>query len=206
LLAQAARGSDTDVLVRIPNGDYCGASLMFDLGVDAIMYPQVRDPADVARLVEATRFPPLGRRSIDSFVTATRYGQIPFDTYRAHTAEHSHLFIQIETPEALACIDKIAATPGISALFIGPGDLSLTLGKPNTADAAHIVDAMERTAAAAKQHGLAWGMPGLSMDHVRTMLAMGARFIAYGSDVTLLGQQVERMLDEVAAAAERYGG
>ncbi|MAE66094.1 MAG: hypothetical protein CMJ18_17625 [Phycisphaeraceae bacterium] len=203
---QAARGADVDAVVRVPNGEYALAARMLDNGANGIMYPQVRDPEDVARLVDRTRFAPLGRRGADFGPAAALYGQVPWEDVRRYQNEQVKVLIQIETPEAVERIDEIAAVPGISLLFIGPGDLSITMGLPMDAAAPHVLDAMRRTAEAAQHHGLHWGMPVLDRSHAVRILSMGGRFLTQGGDTSVLLKAVQQLRAEIAEVSEPYGG
>jgi 2-keto-3-deoxy-L-rhamnonate aldolase RhmA len=206
LLVQAARGANADTVVRVKNGEYGAAARMLDNGATGIMYPQVREPEDVARLVEQTRFAPVGRRGADFGIAAALWGMVPLAEVHRYQNEQVKLLIQIETPESVACIDEIASVPGISMLFIGPGDLSLTMGLPIDPEAPHILDVMQRTADAAQKHGLHWGMPALSLDHAARILSMGGRFLAQGGDTSVLLKAVKEMRAEMAEIAQTYGG
>lgn len=205
-LVQAARGADTDTVVRVRNGEYGMAARMLDSGANGIMYPQVKTPEDVAQLVEYTRFAPLGRRGADYAVPASLYSLMPWDRFLPYQNEQVKLLVQIETPQAVECINEIAGVPGISLLFIGPGDLSITLGLPLDPEAPHILDVMERTAKAAQEHGIHWGMPVLSRNHATRILSMGGRFLTQGGDVPVLLRAVKKMRSEIAEVADSYGG
>ncbi len=205
-LIRAASGVDIDAVVRVQNGDYNMAAKMLDSGANGIMYPQVRDPEDVARLVRHTRYAPVGQRGADFGTAAALYGQASHEDVFAYQNEQVKLVVQIETPESVDRVDEIASVPGISVLFIGPGDLSITMGKPISSDAAHICHAMERTAEASEKYGLDWGMPVLNPEHAKRMLSMGGRFLAQGGDAGVLIKSVRGMRDEIAKIAEAYGG
>lgn len=206
LLIQAARGADTDAVVRVKNGEYGMAARMLDNGANGIMYPQVRTPEDVARLVEFTRFKPLGRRGADYAIPASLYSLMPWDKFLSYQNEQVKLLIQVETPESVECINDIASVPGISLLFIGPGDYSITLGLPVDPEAPHILDVMERTANAAQKHGIHWGMPVMSKKHASRILSMGGRFLAQGGDTVVLLKAIKKMRIEIEEAADPYGG
>lgn len=206
LLVQAARGVDCDAVVRVPNGEYLLAAKMLDLGANGIMYPRVTKVEDVERLVQAARYPPLGLRGADFGPAAGGYGMFDFREAAALANEQVKLLIQIETPEAVERADELAAVPGVSMLFVGPGDLSFLMGKPCAPDAPHVVEAMEKTAAAAQRHGIAWGMPVLSPDHARHILELGGRFLAQGGETGAIARLVQERKAELAAVADPYGG
>ena len=83
-------------------------------------------------------------------------------------------------------------------LFFGPADLSVQLGVPCDPHHERIAPIIERVAAVAREHDIAWGMPAFGIDHFRELLGMGAMFIAFGSDSTTLGNQLDLMREQVA--------
>jgi 2-keto-3-deoxy-L-rhamnonate aldolase RhmA len=104
--------------------------------------------------------------------------------------------VQVETPEALANVEAIAATPGIDVLFIGPNDLSAGLGFFRQFDRPEYKQAVDRILRAARTHGVAAGiMCGSDADEVLERFAQGFTFVSAGSDTRLLG----------GAAAAMYG-
>ena len=102
--------------------------------------------------------------------------------YAAAANEETFLIVQIETPEAVAAADAIAAVPGVDGLFIGPGDLSLRLGCPMDWSNPQMLAAEDAVAAAAARHGKAWGRPSGSSEDIAKLDLKGARLIAHGSD------------------------
>ena len=205
-LIQAARGADTDAVIRVKNGEYGLAAKMLDNGANGIMYPQVREPEDVEKLIAQTRYAPTGRRGGDFAVPAALYSLMPWDDFIAYQNEQTKILIQIETPEAVECIDEIASVPGVSMLFVGPGDLSITMNLPIDSEAPHVINAMERTAEAARKYNLHWGMPIFNPAHAKRVLEMGGRFLAQGGDTPLLLRAIRQMRSEIAEQAEPFGG
>lgn len=122
LVALASKPS----IVRIPVGDFASASRMLDAGASAIIAPMINTVADARRLVEFTKFPPLGGRSWGPNRAVALSGLEPNAYFAA--ANRLHLTIaMIETREALAVVDEILAVPGIDGVFVGPADLSIAL-------------------------------------------------------------------------------
>ena len=134
-------------LARVPWNDPAGLMRGLDLGVRGVICPMV-DSADEARaFVRACRYPPDGARS---------YGPIrsAFGTGREHTDAANQavlLFAQIETAAGLSGVEEICATPGLDGVYVGPADLSLTLGLETFADLsdARLLEALDRILAAA---------------------------------------------------------
>ena len=93
--------------------------------------------------------------------------------------------IMLESPEAIARCDELAAVPGIDALLIGTNDLSAEMGIPGQLDDPRIVVAYEKLVAACRKHGKHAGMGGVYTDALlQRYIAMGARLVLAGSDLS----------------------
>ena len=104
--------------------------------------------------------------------------------------------IQIEDKEALDCLDEIAAVEGIDAFFVGPGDLSASLGVYGEADSPVMEDAIRKVAEAAKKYGKWWGIPVGSPAQAQKYLDMGASFLNYSSDIGAIFREFKRVKQE----------
>ena len=108
---------------------------------------------------------------------------------RAHLAERNQetmLILQIEDREAVDCVEDIAALDGVDLLFIGPGDLSISLGVPFDMNHPKMQHAIDRIANAAAKHGKWWGMPTGTPEAAQKLLDRGGRFMTCGSDHVFL--------------------
>ncbi|MFO1447167.1 MAG: aldolase/citrate lyase family protein [Opitutaceae bacterium] len=174
--------ADIDCIVRTGTRNPTELYHLLEDGATGVMAPLVNSAAEAASLAGAMKFPPLGQRGLDGAGLDNEFYLNGVATYPASANEQTVLIVQIETPEALAAVDAIAATPGVDGLFIGPGDLSLRLGCPP--DWAHplMKDAQTRVAAAAARNKIAWGRPSGSAADIAAMVKLGAQLIAHGSD------------------------
>jgi 4-hydroxy-2-oxoheptanedioate aldolase len=204
-LIVAAHGVAADAVVRVPNGDLSTAVRMLDAGADAIMYPRVRSAAEVQTLVQHLRFAPIGDRGVDTMVFANRFGARNVDDFTAFANANDVIIVQIETREALRQVDEIAAVPGIDVLFVGLGDLSRDLGIPCDPTNEQLDSAVKHVAAAAERHGVAWGMPALSIEHAQQLLAAGALFVSHGSDTSLLKGAVTNLRKQMESIGFKFG-
>lgn len=174
-------------IARVPVGHgNVGTALLkqyLDLGVQTLLVPMVDTPEQARALVQAMRYPPLGIRGMGG-ARASRWGRIPH--YAKEANDQVCLLVQAETQLALDNLDAIAATEGVDGVFIGPADLSASLGhvgQPgHPAVQAAIADAIARIGKAGKAAGI------LSPDEAqaRRYLEMGATFVAVGLDTNLL--------------------
>ena len=107
--------------------------------------------------------------------------------------QQTFIIIQLEEQQAIDQADEIAAVEGIDILFLGPGDYSSLSGFPGQMDHPQLMKATEQVAAAAKRAGKVWGRPASSAAEARRFMEMGARYITYGSDFTLLKKSLEQI-------------
>lgn len=171
-------------LVRLPSVDPAEVTRALDLGADGVVVPLVDSAADARRAVAAALYPPAGTRSYGPLRAAVRHGP----GYREEVAEHALVIAMIETANALAEVEAIAAVPGLGGLFVGPADLGLALGVGPQTDGGDptYLAARRRVAAAAHAHGLGVGLHGMEVGAQRAALADGVDWVVVASDLTLL--------------------
>ncbi|MEO7653964.1 MAG: aldolase/citrate lyase family protein, partial [Bryobacteraceae bacterium] len=174
--------NDMDIMVRTDKGAYSDFVHPLELGATGLMVPHCMSVEEARQIVAMTRFHPIGLRPLDAGNADGHYCMIPLADYMRQANDKTFLVVQIEDPEAVECVEEIAAIPGIDALFIGPGDLSQALGVPGNMKHPTVVKAIERVAEACREHGRAWGLP-VSAESAPQYMEMGARFLASGADV-----------------------
>jgi len=180
---QTVAGYDSQPVCRIPVGNTALIKQYLDLGVPNLLVPMV-DTAEQAReLVQACRYPPDGIRGMAG-ARASRWGRYPRYAHEAN--DQICLLVQAETRLALSNLDAILAVDGIDGVFIGPADLSASMGhvgNPGHAEVqAAIEDAIQRICKAGKAPGILTADVALS----KRYLELGALFVAVGLDTQLL--------------------
>lgn len=178
----AAKGCDVDVMVRVSRGSYSDHIRPLELDAAGIMVPHCMGLDDARRIVQMTRFHPIGRRPLDGGNADGGYATIALADYLRQANEQRFVMVQIEDPEPLDELDAIAALPGIDILFFGPADFSQGIGAPGVWDHPRLLDARRRVVEAALRHGKFAGIPA-SAGNREELLAMGYRFLTAGADV-----------------------
>lgn len=185
-MVTAIHASDATALVRVPWLDPGIIMKVLDAGVQGVICPMVNTPEDARALVAACRYAPLGRRSFGPtralFVHGTDYPGLANDDVV--------VLAMIETRQALDNLDAIVATPGLDGLYIGPSDLSLSLGYPPALDQTtpEVVTAIEQILAAAQSAGLKAGIHTADPAYARGMLAKGFDLVTVGADIRFIAQ------------------
>lgn len=195
---QALAAYPVHPVVRPPVGDVALIKQMLDIGAQTLLIPMV-ETADQARmLVSAVQYPPRGVRGVAAaLVRASRWNTIP--GYLDNADDGICLLVQIETARGLENIEAIAAVAGVDGLFIGPSDLSASLGHrghPEHAEVqAAINDAIKRIRAAGKAAGILTRDEKLVREHVK----LGCSFVAVGADASILALGAREMAKKFKA-------
>ncbi len=188
---------DIDCLLRPPTLEKARLYRYLEDGASGLMIPHVSTPEKAKALVDAVKFPPLGDRGLDGAGFDNDFLLFD-DDYPARTNAETFLVVQIETPEAVANVDAIAAVEGVDGMFVGTGDLGFRLKQSD--ENPGLEEAIEKVAEAAKKHGKAWGCPAGSAEAMKLRRSQGAQLLARGGDVIAVMSALsewQRELDEI---------
>ena len=164
---------------------------LLDIGAQSVLVPFVQNAEEAARAVAACRYPPAGIRGITASGRASRYGRVK--SYLKEADAEICVLIQVETEQALGQLEAIAAVPGVDGIFVGPSDLSASMGQignpAHPSVQAAIEDAGRRLKAAGKAAGILTGNEA----EARRYLDWGYGFVAVGSDIGLLAKGADAL-------------
>lgn len=188
LKAQAAycRGLDIVPMCRVPRGEYAFLAGALDVGMKGVMVPMVESAEQARAIVEATHYPPVGRRG-----AAFGFAHDDYETGApAEKIEAAHagttVIAQIETERGLENVEAIAAVDGIDILWVGHFDLTNFLGIPGAFDDARYTDALDRIVAAGKAHGKALAFMPADAETAAQYRARDFNVLGVGTDMGLL--------------------
>lgn len=182
ITAMLAAGSAGDAvpIVRVPWNEPGFIGQVLDAGALGVIIPMVNSVPEAEAAVAACRYPPKGTRSLGPVGAGTRFGT----DYIARANDSVAVIPMIETVDGVANVDEIAAVPGVDALYVGPADLSLSLGLPPGMDQedASFDDALTKVVAACERAGI---IPGIhtSPELARRRRDQGFRFLTVGYDL-----------------------
>ena len=186
-MLSAINGAGKPALVRALWNDPSTPGQLLDAGDCCVISPMINTRAHAEALVKAAKYPPMGSRSWGGYTALQASGLQPAE-YLKQSNRMTMVFAMIETVEALANVEEIAAVPGLDGLFVGPSDLSITLSNGAGIDklGKATLAAMEKVAAAAKRNGLVAGAFAGGAEVIRAYTGMGFTFLAAAVDVDLL--------------------
>lgn len=182
---QAVAAYDAHPVVRIPKGEEALVKQVLDLGAATLLVPMVESAAQARQLVRAMRYPPAGIRGVGSAIArSSRWNH--YANYLHEANERLCLIVQVETREGLERIDEIAGVEGVDGVFIGPADLSASMGFLGQPAHPTVRDAIVAALARVREHGKAPGILCADEALARVYIDAGAKFVAIGVDTTLL--------------------
>jgi 4-hydroxy-2-oxoheptanedioate aldolase len=173
-------------LVRVPDNSVASIQRVLDAGADGILVPHVASAAIAKDVVDRALFTPQGRRGV-ALARSSAYGIGDAKAYYATRNQHTVVIVMIEDAEALPVVDEILAVPGIDAVFIGPGDLSSSLGYPGEPNHPAVQAEVSRINAAAKRVGLAVATVGRTAADVRRLEGDGIGMVCFNTSAMLAG-------------------
>lgn len=193
---RAVDASNCHSIVRVPWNDTVRIKRILDVGPDGLFVPMVDDAETARDAVEATIYPPEGTRGVAA-ARAAEYGR-QFEEYVTEGHRDVSVVVQIETETAVENAADIAAVDGIDGLFVGPADLSASLGVFGEWTDAELLAAVETVLKAGETAGVPVGTLGTTPQQIRALGSLGFDYMVAGADFTHLVEGQKRALDAAA--------
>ncbi len=193
MAALVGRACGLGSFVRMPVTNYAAVTQCLESGADGVMAAQVISAAEAEKFVSWAKFAPRGVRGVntqgaDAHFTHKTAAELARDANRDH-----FVAIQIETLGALKEADEIAAIDDVDLLFVGPADLSASLGVLGQPNHDSVWAAIDRVAEACRRHGKAWGIVPADPAYADRCAEKGCRMITFGSDVMAMRLGVQAL-------------
>lgn len=167
---------------------------LLDAGFYNFLIPFVENVDEAQKAVAATRYPPQGMRGVSVSQRSNRYGTVP--DYFKGANDQMCVMVQIEGTAGVAAAPQIAALDGIDCLFVGPSDLAAGMGHLGNANHPDVQGAIASVFAAAKAAGKPSGILAPVEADARRYIAMGATFVAVGSDLGVFRAGTQALRDK----------
>jgi len=180
---QAMAGTAAQPVVRLPTGDPVLIKQYLDIGAHTLLIPVVESAEQAAMLVAATRYPPQGFRGVASG-RAARWGRVK--DYLATATDEVCLLIQVETRKGLGNLDALLAVEGVDGIFIGPSDLSASLGHLGNPGHPEVISAIDDAIRRITAAGMPAGILSTDTTLAQSYIDKGVTFCAVGVDTMML--------------------
>jgi len=192
-------GTPAQAIVRPPWNDTVMVKRAMDAGAQSLLFPFVQNADEARRAVASTRYPPAGIRGVAATHRGSRYGTVA--NYLKRANDEVCVIVQVETPAALDNLGEIAAVPGVDSIFVGPGDLSASMGHIGDIGHADVQNKLAAAAAACRKLGKPCGIVGPTPEMVGKFLDYGYSWVAIGSDVGMMVGRAQEYLGKVRGIA-----
>ena len=170
-ILRTVAGTPAQAIVRPPWNDMVMVKRAMDAGAMSLLFPFVQNADEARRAVASTRYPPDGVRGVAGTHRGSRFGAVA--NYLKRANEEVCVIVQIETPAALLRLEEIAAVPGVDSIFVGPGDLSASMGHIGDIGNPAVQEQLAAAAASCRRLGKPCGIVGATPEMV-------AKFVEYG--------------------------
>lgn len=197
-VTRAARACGIDSFVRLNATDYATVMRPLEAGANGIMASMVKSARQAEEIVRWTKFHPRGGRGVNGSGVDNRYGLYPASSYFPRANAETLVLIQIEHRDAVEEIEAIAAIADVDCLFIGPADLSQSMGLSGQWEHPEVWRAVERVAQACRANRRAWAILPLNPGHARRCVEMGCRMLSIGVDTWFFQRGVKAFQEEYA--------
>ncbi len=184
-LLRTGRDIGLQVYVRAPGFRGQWPARYLDLGCDGLIFPHVESAEQAQEIVNQVKFPPDGNRGLGTSIAHDDYRAKPAEQFTRERNRDTLVAVQIETVKGLDNRAEIVSVEGVDAVFIGPNDLSLSLGLPGQLDHPKVVQAIEDIFSASLDAGVAPGMHAFDVEMAVKYLDAGCRFLCFASEVSL---------------------
>ena len=186
-LCSAGLGAGIAPIVRVPGFEHHHASRALDAGAMGIVFPHVDTPEQARALADMCRFPPAGTRSMGGPQVQLGFASVKAADAVTAVNEAVLVTVMVETRQAIANVDLIAAVPGVDVVLVGSNDLCLDMGVPGDLEAPDLVDAYRKIINACERHGKWAGLGGVYVPEIMAKrIDMGFRMILSGSDLAFM--------------------
>lgn len=166
---------------------------VLDIGARTLLVPMIDSAEQAKALVQATRYPPYGMRGVGAGVArAARWGRV--ENYMARANEELCLLIQAESKTAIDNLDALLEVEGVDGIFIGPADLSASLGYPDNAAHPEVQKVIEHSIKRIRSAGKAAGFLAVNLEMAERAISWGANFVAVGVDTMLYTDALDNRL------------
>lgn len=191
---QAIEPYNCSAIVRPAIGDRALIKQLLDVGAQTLLVPMVETVEQAEELVKSVSYPPKGVRGLGtSLARAARWNRIPGYLHKAN--DEICLIVQVETASAMANLDDILKVDGVDGVFIGPSDLSASMGHIGNPAHPEVVEAIENGLAAIKAAGKAAGLLAMIPEMVEAYIQKGATFVGVGVDTLCLSTSTKHLAD-----------
>lgn len=196
-LTRAADSVGIAPIIRVTENEAGLILRALDIGSAGVEIPQISDKSDAVKAVINSKYVPIGDRGLSPFIRATAYFSKAGPDYTRRANEESVVVIHVEGERGIKNIDEILTVDGLDVIFLGPYDISQSVGLPGQVDHPRVVSLMTEASEKAKKADKVLGSYARDVEMAKRLIQMGVQYMSVCVDATIFLQACERIVREV---------
>jgi 4-hydroxy-2-oxoheptanedioate aldolase len=196
-MIRAAEAANITPVIRVGNNDETLILRALDIGAQGIEIPQINSRYDALRAVKSVKYSPQGERGICRYVRAANYSSMDKSKYFKYANEETMIVAHIEGVEGMNNLDEIFSASGIDVIFIGPYDLSQSLGIPGEVNHPLVIEKMKEVILKCKENKVAVGTFADDIKTAKSWISLGVQYMAFSVDVGILYNVSKTIINEL---------
>jgi len=202
-LARAADSVGLTSIVRVPENNESDILRALETGAQGVEVPHVDDGESARRAVVAAKYSPLGTRGVSPYTRAANYFSADVRTYFEEANRESMVVLHMEGTESIKNLDAILNVPNIDVLFLGPYDLSQSLGIPGRINDPRVIQKMTEVTNICRKRGVSVGTFVDTPEKARRWIEAGVQYISYSVDAGLLYEHCREIVNAISPTRKR---
>ena len=185
-MIRSAETANITPIIRVSSNDEALILRALDIGAQGIEIPQINSKSQAIKAVKSVKYSPQGERGVCRYVRAAKYSSMDKFEYFKSANEETMIIAHIEGVEGINNLDEILSVPGIDVIFIGPYDLSQSLGIPGQVNHSLVVEKMKEVVLKCKQNKIVVGTFADDIKTAKSWVSLGVQYMAFSVDVGIL--------------------
>ena len=196
-IIRTAETANITSVIRVSNNEESLILRALDIGAQGIEIPQINSESDAIRAVKSVKYSPQGERGICRYVRAANYSSMDKFKYFKYANEETMIIAHIEGVDGINNLDEILSVPGIDVIFIGPYDLSQSLGIPGEVNNPLVTEKMKEVVSKCKQNKVAVGTFADDVETAKFWVSLGVQYMSFSVDVGILYEVSKKFVEEL---------
>jgi len=195
-MIRAAETANITSIIRVAKNDESLILRALDIGAQGVEIPQINCKSDALRAVKSVKYSPQGERGVCRYVRAANYSSMDKFKYFKSANEETMIITHIEGVEGINNLDEILSVPGIDVIFIGPYDLSQSLGIPGEVNHSLVIEKMKEVILKCKQNKIAVGTFADDIQTAKKWISLGVQYMSFSVDVGILYEASKNIINK----------
>ncbi len=196
-MIRAAESVNITPVIRVGSNDEALILQALDIGALGIEIPQINSRYDAERAVKSVKYSPQGERGVCRYVRAANYSSMDKFKYFKYANEETIIIAHIEGVEGINNLNEILLVPGIDVIFIGPYDLSQSLGIPGEVNHSLVIEKMKEVVLKCKQNKIAVGTFADDVETAKSWISLGVQYMSFSVDVGILYEASKNIIKQL---------